>query len=118
MLRWHQGSACAFGCRILGWHFARNAERRSEMKPQKQSFFKPSADNLTRREFLGGVIGTSLIASLAGPELLAAGEENGIPYRRLGRSGERVSVVGLGGYHIGVPSSEQEGIRIIRTALD
>jgi len=88
------------------------------MKLQKQSFFKPSADNLTRREFLGGVIGTSLIASLAGPELLAAGEENGIPYRRLGRSGERVSVVGLGGYHIGVPSSEQEGIRIIRTALD
>ncbi len=88
------------------------------MKPQKQASAKPSADNLTRREFLGGVIGTSLVAGLAGPELLAAGEENGIPYRRLGRSGERVSLVGLGGYHIGIPASEEMGIRIIRAALD
>ncbi|PYT77973.1 MAG: aldo/keto reductase [Acidobacteria bacterium] len=88
------------------------------MKPQKQPSPKPSPDNLTRREFLGGVIGTSLVASLAGPELLAAGKENDIPYRHLGRTGERVSLVGLGGYHIGVPSNEQEGIRIIRTALD
>ena len=29
-----------------------------------------------------------------------------------------VSIVGLGGYHIGVANDEQEGIRLIRTALD
>jgi predicted aldo/keto reductase-like oxidoreductase len=40
------------------------------------------------------------------------------PTRSLGRSGERVSIVGLGGYHIGMQSDEQESIRIIRTALD
>lgn len=39
-------------------------------------------------------------------------------FRRLGRTGEQVSLVGLGGYHIGVPKSEQEGIKIIRTAID
>ena len=40
------------------------------------------------------------------------------PTRTLGRSGEKVSIVGLGGYHIGMQSDEQESIRIIRTALD
>jgi predicted aldo/keto reductase-like oxidoreductase len=39
-------------------------------------------------------------------------------YRRLGRTNERVSVIGLGGYHIARPKDEQESIRIIRTAID
>ncbi|HZT69719.1 MAG TPA: aldo/keto reductase [Terriglobia bacterium] len=39
-------------------------------------------------------------------------------YRKLGRSGERVSAIGLGGYHIGVQSTEEESIRIIRAAID
>ena len=38
--------------------------------------------------------------------------------RILGRSGEKVSIVGLGGYHVGMQSDEQESIRIIRTAVD
>jgi aryl-alcohol dehydrogenase-like predicted oxidoreductase len=39
-------------------------------------------------------------------------------YRKLGNTGERVSAIGLGGYHIGVPEAEEEGIRIIRSAVD
>jgi predicted aldo/keto reductase-like oxidoreductase len=39
-------------------------------------------------------------------------------YRTLGRTGEKVSVIGLGGHHIGRPKDEQEGIRLIRTAID
>lgn len=40
-------------------------------------------------------------------------------YRTLGRTGEKVSIVGLGGYHIGFPTlSEKESIRIIRAAID
>lgn len=38
--------------------------------------------------------------------------------RTLGRSGEKVSIVGLGGYHLGMQSDEQESIRIIRAGLD
>src|SRR5216683_2656321 len=41
-----------------------------------------------------------------------------VPRRTLGRTGEKVSMVGLGGYHIGSQKDEQESIRIIRTALD
>jgi predicted aldo/keto reductase-like oxidoreductase len=41
-----------------------------------------------------------------------------IPRRRLGRTGEQVSIVGLGGYHIGVQDDPKESIKIIRTALD
>jgi predicted aldo/keto reductase-like oxidoreductase len=43
---------------------------------------------------------------------------NGIPYRPLGRTGEMVSLVGLGGYHLGRQADEAEAIRIVRTALD
>jgi len=83
-----------------------------------QSHSESEPDGLTRREFLGAMLTTSLLAGVAGPDLWAAVTENGIPYRKLGRTGERVSLVGLGGYHIGMQSDEQDSIKIIRTALD
>ena len=39
-------------------------------------------------------------------------------YRPLGNTGEEVSVLGLGGHHIGRPTDEQEAIRLIRSAID
>ncbi len=46
-------------------------------------------------------------------------ESNGMLYRTLGTTGERVSAIGLGGYHIGKPSLiEQESISLIRQAID
>jgi aryl-alcohol dehydrogenase-like predicted oxidoreductase len=42
-----------------------------------------------------------------------------IPYRTLGRTGERVSAIGLGGWHLGLQRvDEQLSFRIIRTAID
>jgi aryl-alcohol dehydrogenase-like predicted oxidoreductase len=42
-----------------------------------------------------------------------------IPYRVLGRTGERISAIGLGGWHLGVATVDEAlSIRIIRTALD
>src|SRR6266550_3290821 len=38
--------------------------------------------------------------------------------RELGRTDVRVSILGLGGYHLGLPRDEQESIRIVRRALD
>lgn len=42
-----------------------------------------------------------------------------IPYRTLGSTGVKVSAIGLGGWHLGFPSlSDDESVRIIRTAVD
>ena len=72
--------------------------------------------SVTRREFIAAVAAT--VAVGAAGQTWAAENKNEMPYRTLGRTGERISALGLGGYHIGVPKDEQEGIRIIRTAID
>ena len=42
-----------------------------------------------------------------------------VPLRILGRTGERVSAIGLGGWHLGFPSlGDDESVRIIRTGID
>ncbi len=45
--------------------------------------------------------------------------ESTIPYRTLGRTGERVSAIGLGGWHLGLERVDEPlSVRIIRTAID
>ena len=72
-----------------------------------------------RREFLekvaAGMAGATLGLPLIGKAHAATGD---MPYRTLGRSGEKVSLIGVGGGHIGAPPDEQEAIRIVRTAID
>jgi len=79
-----------------------------------------SAEKKSRREFLGrvafGLAGTVALDGFS--PRAASGSVGQVPYRTLGRSGERVSLVGLGGFHIGLQREEQESIRIIRTAID
>jgi aryl-alcohol dehydrogenase-like predicted oxidoreductase len=42
-----------------------------------------------------------------------------MPRRPLGRTGETVSLIGLGGYHLAQPSvTEPDAIRLVRTAID
>jgi aryl-alcohol dehydrogenase-like predicted oxidoreductase len=42
-----------------------------------------------------------------------------MPYRTLGRTGERVSAIGLGGWHLGLTNvDEQLSVRIVRHAVD
>jgi aryl-alcohol dehydrogenase-like predicted oxidoreductase len=42
-----------------------------------------------------------------------------VPYRELGRTGERVSAVGVGGWHLSLPHVEADlAVRIVREALD
>jgi predicted aldo/keto reductase-like oxidoreductase len=39
-------------------------------------------------------------------------------YRKLGATGEKVSAIGLGGYHLGMPKDAEDAVRIVRSALD
>ena len=71
---------------------------------------------MDRRRFLQTAAVTTLMTTLQ--KNRARAETNAVPMRTLGRSGEKVSIVGLGGYHIGMQKDENESIRIIRTALD
>ncbi len=74
-------------------------------------------EGVTRRKFLKLGVATGMAIGMA-PGVWAAEDKSAMPYRNLGRTGERVSAIGLGGYHIGVPKDEEEGIRIIRSAID
>jgi aryl-alcohol dehydrogenase-like predicted oxidoreductase len=41
-----------------------------------------------------------------------------MPVRRLGKTGVNVSIVGLGGFHLGVPRDEKETARLIHAGMD
>ncbi len=72
---------------------------------------------ISRRGFLGSAAASILLAR-TGQQSSRSESRNGIPYRTLGRSKEKVSLIGLGGYHLGSQADPQESIRIIRTGLD
>jgi len=87
--------------------------------------------NISRRNLLkvastAGLMASGLAASEVGLRLLLSQSESAqaatrsgeMLYRSLGRTKERVSLIGLGGHHIGRPQDEQEGIKIIRSAID
>src|SRR6202051_4267414 len=76
-----------------------------------------SEKGVSRREFVSFAAASLFFSQLSG-QAAAAEARNGIPYRTLGRRGEKVSLVGLGGYHLGKQADPQESIRIIRTGLD
>lgn len=72
--------------------------------------------SVNRRDFLK-VVGAAGIAAQFGDFASASNSSSGFPRRTLGHTGEQVSILGVGGYCLGRPS-EEESIRIVRTALD
>ena len=77
----------------------------------------PANSGISRRGFLG-LAAASIFLTGAGELASPPESRNGIPYRTLGRTKEEVSLVGLGGYHLGKQADPQESSRIIRTGLD
>ena len=82
---------------------------------------------MERRQF----IKSAAAAGLGAPSVLAQSgatshraaahrpEAPGMIYRELGTTGERVSAIGMGGYHIGKPPlTPEESIRLVRSAVD
>jgi hypothetical protein len=83
---------------------------------------------MKRRRFLGVMAGTAaatLAVAEEQPQTLPTKLERpketvhgDMRYRQLGRTGEEVSLIGLGGHHIGRQKEEKESIEIIRAAID
>jgi aryl-alcohol dehydrogenase-like predicted oxidoreductase len=76
----------------------------------------------SRRDFLGATLAAAATAPMAESVLAQqSSTRSGIPARPLGKTGERVSIVCLGGWHIGQAgkdSGEAEAIKIMHRALD
>ena len=73
---------------------------------------------IDRRNLLSALAGATTV-SLLSETLDAAETRSGdMIYRKLGRTGEKVSAIGLGGSHIGNPKDPAEGVKIIRSAVD
>ncbi len=89
-------------------------------------------NEVARRAFLGGVaaataagVGCESKAPPKGappegsvPLAPAAATTAAMPMRQLGKTGVAVSLVGIGGSHIGEPKDPAEAVRIVRTAID
>src|SRR5262249_41424043 len=71
-----------------------------------------------RREFLQTTLTGAAALGLAS---VAAGAEDagkGLAVRPLGKTGEKVSILCLGGWHIGAVKDEKEAVKIMHTAID
>jgi predicted aldo/keto reductase-like oxidoreductase len=81
---------------------------------------------MERREFLkgataagvGAAISTSAQASQASPATVKRPESPDMIYRELGTTKERVSAIGMGGYHLGKGKDANESIQLMRAGID
>ncbi len=77
----------------------------------------------TRREFFetaAGVVAGSAVAGATPAHAEKTPEKNagGLPLRPLGKSGAKVSCLGLGGWHIGAIKDRKEAIKLMHAAID
>lgn len=86
-------------------------------------------DRFTRRDFVKGVAAFTATAAAAQKTLAAeedamrtneivASTNDQVPQRPLGKTGIQVSVIGVGGYHLGSTKDQQEADEIVAKALD
>lgn len=86
---------------------------------------------MRRRDFLETLAAGAAISSIASAGANAPDSQNNndrarieqtkrgdMLYRKLGRTGEEVSIIGLGGHHIGRQKNEKESLAIIQAAID
>ena len=73
----------------------------------------------TRREFIQTAVAATATLTL-GQEILAQAKSSaaGLPTRPLGKTGVQVSILCLGGWHIGEVQDKKEAIKIMHAALD
>jgi uncharacterized protein len=73
----------------------------------------------SRRTFLKGAAVATIVNAGMKHKAWASENATSVPMRTLGHTGEKVSVIGIGGYHLARPGVDADlAIRIIRTALD
>src|SRR6516165_6561797 len=73
----------------------------------------------TRREFLASSLAAGAALTLTGQTGAADDKANaGLPMRPLGKTGVDVSILCLGGWHIGAVKEKDDAIKIMHAAID
>ena len=83
----------------------------------------PAEENrseINRREFVSktAATGIAFAAGASWAQQNSGTREGDMIYRTLGGTGEKISAIGVGGYHIGSVPTKEESIRLIRTAIN
>jgi aryl-alcohol dehydrogenase-like predicted oxidoreductase len=89
---------------------------KSSLYRLRENLFVETAAPLSRRKFIKYTAAAGVACGIGVPTTYAA-VNNDMMLRPLGNTGEKVSAIGLGGYHIGNPS-EEDSLRLIRAAID
>jgi len=81
-------------------------------------------DGFTRRTFVKGaaVVTASMLTNPtlgknSATEQNSGGDSVSVPHRPLGKTGEKVSALGVGGYHLGSTRNQQEASELVATAM-
>jgi aryl-alcohol dehydrogenase-like predicted oxidoreductase len=67
---------------------------------------------------LGGRSLTESDVATGGPAVAQRNPSGDIPRRPLGRTGAQVSIIGVGGYHLGTLASVEDAMRLVHEAVD
>ena len=73
--------------------------------------------NSTRRDFIQTSLAGAAALSVASVGS-AADDGKGLPTRPLGKTAQKVSIICLGGWHIGAVKDEKEAVKIMHAAID
>jgi aryl-alcohol dehydrogenase-like predicted oxidoreductase len=96
---------------------------------RRQNEHSQATPEIERRNFIqaglasaAAVLGTSVlrsqVASAAVPSQMTNSGADQIPRRPLGKTDEQVSIIGVGGYHLGTVQSTDLAIRLVQEAVD
>jgi aryl-alcohol dehydrogenase-like predicted oxidoreductase len=83
---------------------------------ERRDFIKSAAAAVTAAA-TSGAVGQAQSSSQASNPISRPMSPD-MEYRDLGRTGEKVSVIGLGGFHLGKQVDPAESVRLIRSAID
>lgn len=83
---------------------------------ERRDFIKSAAAAVTAVATSGAAGQAQSLAHASNPTSRPMSPD--MEYRDLGRTGEKVSVIGLGGYHLGKQADPAESIRLMRSAID
>lgn len=78
--------------------------------------FSRQGGEMNRRDFVKVSVASGLALSV--PAAWGQTREGEMLYRTFGGTSEKISAIGLGGYHIGTLPNEQECTKLIRSAID